>query len=163
MKIRFNQDNLKHYMIKCIELAKKFPPKIRPPYVGALVLSRNCEVVGEGYKKFVEHTKLVIHAERMALNYAGNLAKKGCLITTLEPCIRANRNQIFSSCSELIVESGIDTVVIALLDYSPSVISSGQGINFLKERGIKVIRYGGLNETIERELMLCRYRSNFSA
>ncbi|MBI1970060.1 hypothetical protein HYS48_05175 [Candidatus Woesearchaeota archaeon] len=147
------EDILKKYMLRCIELAKQAPDSVGKPYVGALVLSRDgATIVGEGYRTLVEHTNYLLHAERMALEQAGQAAKGGALITTLEPCVRIKPTQIFACCAELIVERGIETVIIGMLGGSPSM-SMGSGIAYLKAHGIVVRRYRALNSNIQAELM----------
>jgi len=140
------------YMGECIDLGLQVPYGIRRPYVGSLVINKGV-VLGRGYRSFVDSTSLLIHAERMALNEAGDLAKGALLFTTLEPCVRVKgRNQIFSSCSELIVESGIDTVIFALIDRTVSCHKES-GEEYLRRNGVYVKRYTDLNDLIIKELM----------
>jgi diaminohydroxyphosphoribosylaminopyrimidine deaminase/5-amino-6-(5-phosphoribosylamino)uracil reductase len=147
-----NSEQLRVYMARCIQLASQAPDGLRKPHVGAIVLSSDLEPVGEGYRTFLDKTKLVLHAERMALDQAGDLAKEGYLITTLEPCIRLSKYQIFASCTEIIVERGIHTVVLGLTDANPQ-FSSYKGIQWLQDKGIKVRRYRALNHDICDKLM----------
>lgn len=148
----FYEHELKRYMERCIELARQCDHDVWKPHVGSLVVSREREIVGEGHKTLLENTSYVMHAERIALDRAGGLAKGSYLFTTLEPCVRVRNSQVFCSCCKLIVEKGIDTVIIGLADNSPSV-NSGQGIHYLKEHGVNVKRYSLLNAVIENELM----------
>lgn len=152
-----SDDSLGYYMRRAIKLAKQSPFGIRKPFVGALVISDSSILVGEGCKTLLDGTNLTVHAERIALDNAGNFAKGGYLISTLEPCIRARDNQIFRPCAELTVERGIHTVVIGLTDNSPA-FDGKSGTEYLMERGIEVIVYGALNSRIADELMPRQYR-----
>ena len=145
------------HMLRCIDLALQAPPRIARPYVGAVVISPEGRVIGEGYKKFIDATFLTIHAERIAVDNAGYDSRGGALVTTLEPCVKkrrtlGRRSQIFSSCCDLIIENGIVRVVIGLMDKS-DIVNSGKGFHRLDSNGIEVIRYTGLNDLIREKLM----------
>ncbi len=128
------------YMSRCINLAVRAPLEMRQPLVGALIVNRRGIIIGEGYRHFLAGSKMVVHAERDALGKVQPEDSMGaCLFTTLEPCINVRRNQVLCSCSELIVERGIDTVVYGVPDNSPSV-SQNAGINYLRDHGINVYR-----------------------
>src|SRR3989344_1782226 len=98
-----SQEELHNYMLGCIELAKRAPNGLKKPYVGAVVVSTDGKIIGEGYKSFVEGTKLTIHAERMALNQTEPDFRGSYLITTLEPCVPKECSQIFPACTDLII------------------------------------------------------------
>jgi len=141
------------YMTYCIELAKQAEGIIPRPHVGAVVLAEDGEIIGEGYKSFIDGTKFTIHAEKMAIENTEDSDKKPFhLITTLEPCIRKSKNQLFSSSCELIVERGIKNVIFGLNDNSATVYN-GKGMRFLRKNGIDVFNYEGLSSQIEEELM----------
>ena len=158
MAIKLDEYNLERYMYGCIELAKEKDISIGKPDVGAVVVSSDGEILGEGYKKFIDFTSMLLHAERVALDAAGDATRGSYLFTTLEPCIRVTRQQVMKSCCELIVERGIDTVVVGLLDVSPWVHPES-GIHYLRQNGIDVIRYDGLNHIIMNVLMGKGYRA----
>ncbi len=105
------EDNYKDLMEECIAIAKKSPFGIGRPYVGSLVLDNAFNIVGRGYKQYVYGTRMLIHAERVALDEANEKARDATIITTLEPCGKIRRSQIFKSCSELIIERGVKKVV----------------------------------------------------
>ena len=148
----FDRQDLKKYMERCIDLAKQRPPGIRKPYVGAVVISNDGGIISEGYKSFVRSTNLLYHAERMALDNARGDIARSILITSLEPCINIKEDQLFKSCCDLLIERGIETVVIGLADSSPSV-HDGMGINYLRSHGIKTTYYRNLSSIIEKELI----------
>lgn len=114
---------------KCIELAKNGAGKVSPnPLVGAVVIDKNNNIIGEGFhKKYGE-----AHAEVNALNQAGDEAKGGTLFVSLEPCSHYGKTP---PCVDLIIERGIKKVVIAMLDPNPKV----DGIKKLQDANIEVI------------------------
>ena len=89
------------------------------PLVGALVIDKEGKLIGEGFHPCAGEP----HAEVFALEQAGKKAKGGTLIVTLEPCCHFGRTP---PCTELIINSGIKRVVIALED--PDLRVSGKGI-----------------------------------
>lgn len=159
MSREFEEYEMRAYMGRCIQLAVKASFDVGKPLVGALVLSKDGRVVGEGYKDFIDSSRLIVHAERMAISLAGDYTKGGSLFTTLEPCIKVSKSQILRPCSELIVSSNIDTVVIALEDRSYKV-NKKRGINYLIEHGVNVKMYKGLNHLIIEHLMHPFYRKS---
>ena len=99
------------------------------PAVGA-VIERDGLVVGLG------HTQQpgLEHAEIMALNQAGEMARGATLYVTLEPCCHHGRTP---PCTEAIIKAGVSEVNIAVADPNPKV--SGNGIECLKAAGIKTV------------------------
>ena len=147
--------DLNDLMLKCIELAKQANNNNYKPLVGAIVVTPNGMIRGQGYRYYIgKGLNMIMHAERAALDSAIGYAPGSCLITTLEPCVRVTRKQLFSSCSELIVERGIDTVVYGLLDKS-ACFNASAGVNYLYQHGINVKRFNNeaIQELIIKELM----------
>lgn len=144
----FSNKDLERYMKMCIRLARETSKEIRKPLVGSLVLSKEGKIVGVGSKSMLGNTSFLIHAERNAIMYAGELARGGTLFTTLEPCVKVKEYQVFKPCAELIVDSGIETVVMAIEDNSPSIFS-GAGLIYLRKRRLEVILYDKLNHAQE--------------
>jgi diaminohydroxyphosphoribosylaminopyrimidine deaminase/5-amino-6-(5-phosphoribosylamino)uracil reductase len=96
--------------------------------VGAVVV-RGDGIVGRGF-----HTwDGLKHAEIIALEEAGNLARGATLYVTLEPCSHTGRTP---PCVDAIVAAGISKVVAASHDPNPLV--SGQGFAGLIRAGIAV-------------------------
>jgi len=110
------------------------------PLVGAVVVS-NGRVVGRGYHACCGEP----HAERVALDEAGELARGATLYVTLEPCSVHGRTP---PCTEAIVGAGVSRVVAPLRDPNPDV--NGSGFRTLRARGIEV-DVGLLEERAERE------------
>ena len=99
------------------------------PNVGCVIVS-NGRVAGRGVTAAGGRP----HAEAVALAQAGNAAKGATLYTTLEPCAHASERG--PTCSDLIVESGIARVVIAVRDPDPR--TDGNGAARLRRAGVEV-------------------------
>ncbi len=76
------------------------------------------------------------HAERVALQQAGEFARGATLYVTLEPCNRHSRTGFGPSCTDQIIGSGISRVVMAARD--PSPFADGKGVQRLRQAGIEV-------------------------
>ena len=120
---------MKQYMQQAIQLAKSADGQTGVnPLVGA-VLVKDGRVVGLGV-----HLKAgEPHAEVHAIKMAGAAAYGATLYVTLEPCSHHGKTP---PCADLIVESGVKRVVIAMKDPNPLV--AGKGIMRLKSAGIEV-------------------------
>ena len=99
------------------------------PRVGAVVLDREGEVIGEGAHAGPGHP----HAEAVALAKAGAATRGGTVIVTLEPCTFFGRTP---PCVDALVKAGVARVVVGAVD--PDVRVAGQGIASLRRRGIEV-------------------------
>ncbi len=119
-------------MERAIELAQLGMGYTSPnPMVGAVIVDKKGEIVGEGY-----HQKVgTAHAEIHALNEAGILTKGSTLYVNLEPCAHYGRTP---PCTEAIIRAGINQVVVAMEDPNPLV--GGKGIAYLEQHGIKVVK-----------------------
>jgi diaminohydroxyphosphoribosylaminopyrimidine deaminase / 5-amino-6-(5-phosphoribosylamino)uracil reductase len=99
------------------------------PMVGAVVVSRDGIIVGQG-----RHPKAgEAHAEVFALDEAGPRARGGTLFVTLEPCCHYGRT---APCTRRVIASGVSRVVVAMKDPNPLV--NGQGIAELRAAGLQV-------------------------
>jgi diaminohydroxyphosphoribosylaminopyrimidine deaminase / 5-amino-6-(5-phosphoribosylamino)uracil reductase len=126
------------YALSLAELARGYTSP--NPAVGAVIV-RDGIVVGLG------HTQQpgLEHAEIMALNQAGDMAKGATMYVTLEPCCHHGRTP---PCTDAIIEAGIYEAHIAVADPNPVV--AGKGIQKLEEAGIKT--YMGEYEEKAREI-----------
>lgn len=117
-------------MARALELARQADYATSPnPMVGAVVLDAAGQVVGEGYHVAPGQP----HAERVALERAGERARGGAIYSSLEPCRHQGRTP---PCTEAIIAAGIQRVVAAILD--PDLHVSGQGAQALQQAGIEV-------------------------
>ncbi len=74
------------------------------------------------------------HAEEIALDVAGELARGAEAYVTLEPC--GARTSGAASCAERLARSGVERVYIACSD--PSPMASGRGVETLLGAGVTV-------------------------
>ena len=119
------------WMRRALALAALADGRTSPnPLVGAVVLDQQGCLVGEGFHARVGES----HAEVGALAQAGDRAKGGTLVVTLEPCCHHGRTP---PCSEAVLRAGITRVVIALEDPDPRV--AGGGMAQLRAAGLEVI------------------------
>lgn len=108
------------------------------PAVGALVLSEGM-VVGQA----ATEASPGLHAERGALEVAGELARDADLYVTLEPC---KHYGLTPPCTQAIIEAGISRVFMSVRD--PNPVSQG-GREELLEAGIEVVTGGGVEEATD--------------
>ena len=104
------------------------------PAVGALVLS-NGMIVGQA----ATEASPGLHAERGALEAAGEQARDADLYVTLEPC---NHYGLTPPCTKAIIKAGISRVFIAVRDPNPA---SQGGREELLEAGIDVVMGDGMD------------------
>ena len=118
------------YMARALFHAARGRGRTSPnPVVGAVVVSAEGVVVGQGYHEKAGEA----HAEVRALDVAGHHARGGTLYCTLEPCTHTGRT---GPCGRRIAEAGIARVVAAIEDPNPLV--RGRGFDYLRGRGIRV-------------------------
>lgn len=119
------------WMQRALQLAALGTGHTSPnPLVGAVVLDAGGRLVGEGYHARAGSP----HAEVGALAQAGERARGGTLVVTLEPCCHHGRTP---PCSQAVIAAGIARVVLAMADPNPRV--AGGGIAELRAAGIEVI------------------------
>lgn len=97
------------------------------PPVGAVVLDRDGQVVGEGATQPVGGP----HAEVVALTQAGERARGGTLVVTLEPCRHTGRT---GPCTTAIASAGIARVEFACPD---PTARAGGGADVLRAAGVR--------------------------
>lgn len=112
-----------------LELAGSHRPHPNPR-VGAIVFDRTGQVAAVG----AHDGPGTPHAERIALDRAGSRAVGGTLLVTLEPC---THHGMTPPCTDAVVGSGIERVLVGAIDPDPRV--SGGGIRALREAGIAVV------------------------
>ena len=119
------------WMRRALQLAALAEGRTSPnPLVGAVVLDADGRLVGEGFHARAGQP----HAEPGALAQAGEAARGGTIVVTLEPCCHHGRTP---PCTEAILRAGILRVVVALTDPDPRV--AGGGLQRLRDAGLEVI------------------------
>ncbi len=86
------------------------------------------------------------HAERVALDAAGEDARGATAFVTLEPCGHHGRTP---PCADALIDSGVDRVVVAIEDPDPLV--AGEGVELLREAGVSV-DVGERTDEVEAQL-----------
>ncbi|MDP1956449.1 MAG: bifunctional diaminohydroxyphosphoribosylaminopyrimidine deaminase/5-amino-6-(5-phosphoribosylamino)uracil reductase RibD [Polaromonas sp.] len=113
------------------------------PRVGAVIMTGNGEVIGQGH---TQHTGGP-HAEIMALRDAaaqGHDVHGATAWVTLEPCSHHGRT---GPCCDALIAAGIKKVVASIADPNPLV--SGQGFERLRAAGVEVEVGPGAQESRE--------------
>lgn len=125
------------------ELASTVAGRTSPnPPVGAVILAADGRLVGQG----VTQPHGFEHAEVMALAAAGEHARGGTAVVTLEPC---NHTGQTGACTEALLAAGISRVVYAADD--PNPVAAG-GAERLRGAGVQVV--GGVEVSLVSEAAL---------
>ena len=125
------------YMARALFHAARGRGRTSPnPMVGAVVVSPDGVVVGQGY----HHRAGEAHAEVVALAEAGDRARGATMYCTLEPCAHHGRTP---PCASRIVEAGIVRLIASVEDPNPLV--HGRGFDYIRNHGVAVeMGEGGL-------------------
>jgi diaminohydroxyphosphoribosylaminopyrimidine deaminase/5-amino-6-(5-phosphoribosylamino)uracil reductase len=116
-------------MRRAVELSLRGLGSTSPnPIVGCVVLDAHGEPVGEGWHEVAGGP----HAEVNALAAAGDRARGGTAVVTLEPCNHVGRT---GPCSQALLEAGVAHVVYAVAD--PGAEAGGGGAA-LAAAGVRV-------------------------
>ena len=101
------------------------------PRVGAVILDAHGNIIAEGFHARPGEP----HAERAALAALGSPPPPGStMVVTLEPCAHHGRTP---PCTEAILESRIERVVVGAVDPDPR--NRGVGIEILRDSGVEVV------------------------
>jgi len=130
------------WMQRALQLAALGSGRTSPnPMVGCVILSAGGELVGEGFHARAGRP----HAEVGALRQAGERARGGTAVVSLEPCCHHGRTP---PCSQALIAAGVARVVVAMSDPDPRV--AGRGLAELRAAGLEVI--SGIAEEEARSL-----------
>ncbi|MEH1013360.1 bifunctional diaminohydroxyphosphoribosylaminopyrimidine deaminase/5-amino-6-(5-phosphoribosylamino)uracil reductase RibD [Micromonospora sp. CPCC 206060] len=99
------------------------------PVVGCVLLDPAGKIVGEGFHAYAGGP----HAEIVALAQAGERARGGTAVVTLEPCNHTGRT---GPCTSALIQAGVARVVLAVTD--PNPVAAGGAAN-LRAAGIEVV------------------------
>ncbi len=128
--VHLSAERKNELMAEALSLAARAEGMTSPnPLVGAVVLDSGAEVVGRGWHRKAGEP----HAEVLALQEAGDRARGGVLILTLEPCSHQGRTP---PCAPFVVDAGVSHVIAAVSDPNPQV--SGKGFAHLRAHGVGV-------------------------
>ncbi|GGV63512.1 riboflavin biosynthesis protein RibD [Streptomyces thermoviolaceus subsp. apingens] len=137
-------------MRRAVRLAATAAGRTSPnPVVGCVILGADGTAVGEGFHRGAGQP----HAEVEALAAAGDRARGGTAVVTLEPCAHHGRT---GPCAEALLRAGIARVVYAVPDPNPTAAG---GARRLLDGGVEVVG-GVLRAEAERgnELWLTAQR-----
>jgi diaminohydroxyphosphoribosylaminopyrimidine deaminase/5-amino-6-(5-phosphoribosylamino)uracil reductase len=116
-------------MRRAVELAARGLGTTHPnPVVGCVVLDVLGRTVGEGFHAVAGGP----HAEVAALAEAGERARGGTAVVTLEPCNHTGRT---GPCAQALLDAGIARVIIAVDDPDPQAAG---GAGTLRAAGVQV-------------------------
>lgn len=127
------EEQHRKYMRRALELATKgFPWAFPNPMVGAVIVSPDGSIIGEGYHRKCGGP----HAEVNAISSIDNpeLLKDSTMYVTLEPCAHTGRT---GPCARLIIDKEIPNVVVGCRD--PFAKVDGKGIEMLLDAGVNVM------------------------
>jgi diaminohydroxyphosphoribosylaminopyrimidine deaminase/5-amino-6-(5-phosphoribosylamino)uracil reductase len=117
-------------MLRAIELAGQALGRTSPnPVVGAVLLDAAGNVIGEGKHEQAGRP----HAEVVALQAAGERARGGTMVVTLEPCTHTGRT---GPCVEALRAAGVARVVVGVRDPDPPAAG---GAGALRAAGVEVV------------------------
>jgi diaminohydroxyphosphoribosylaminopyrimidine deaminase/5-amino-6-(5-phosphoribosylamino)uracil reductase len=118
------------FLRQALELAARGQGLASPnPLVGAVIVDERGRIVGSGTHIFSE----LKHAEVLAIEQAGPLARGNTLYLNLEPCSHIGRT---GPCADAVIAAGIARVVCCMEDPNPLV--AGKGFEKLRAAGIEV-------------------------
>jgi diaminohydroxyphosphoribosylaminopyrimidine deaminase/5-amino-6-(5-phosphoribosylamino)uracil reductase len=118
------------FLRQALELAARGLGLASPnPMVGAVIVDERGRIVGSGTHYYAD----VKHAEVLAIEQAGPLARGNTLYLNLEPCSHTGRT---SPCADAVIEAGLARVVCCMEDPNPLV--AGKGFEKLRAAGIEV-------------------------
>ena len=146
-------DAVRRAMAEAVGLAARGRFRVEPnPLVGAVVLDADGNVAGRGF-----HAKWGgPHAEIAALNEAGERARGGTLVVTLEPCAHTGKKT--PPCTPRVIASGVARVVAGAADPNPE--TTGRAAGILAAAGI-AFECGVMRETCEP--LIARHARNLTS
>jgi diaminohydroxyphosphoribosylaminopyrimidine deaminase/5-amino-6-(5-phosphoribosylamino)uracil reductase len=128
---RRREDDL-YFLDLTLALAAKGEGQVKPnPLVGAVVVKDGI-IVGQGFHRYDG----VKHAEVLALEAAGELAKGATVYVNLEPCCHRGGGKRTPPCCDALIAARVKRVVCCITDPNPRV--NGIGVSMLREAGIAV-------------------------
>ncbi|MFF0266874.1 deaminase [Kribbella sp. NPDC004536] len=134
----------RYWLMQAIDLSRSCPPSATAFCVGAVIVSREGQVMATGYSR---ETDPHDHAEEIALTKVATndpRLREATIYTSLEPCSkRASRPR---TCTELILAAGIPRVVLAWRE--PSIFVDCEGVELLTAANLEVIELPDLADEV---------------
>lgn len=122
------------YMTRCLQLAANGRQNAKPnPMVGAVIVSEDGRIIGEGYHVRCGEGHAEVNAFASVKKQDEVLLPQSTLYVSLEPCSHYGKTP---PCADLIVSKGVKRVVVGCID--PFAKVSGRGIQRLRDAGISV-------------------------
>ena len=122
------------YMRRCIQLAKNGQQNAKPnPMVGAVIVSRDGRIIGEGYHVRCGEGHAEVNAFASVSADDEQLLPEATIYVSLEPCSHYGKTP---PCADLIIKKGVKRVVVGCID--PFAEVQGRGIQKLRDAGITV-------------------------
>jgi diaminohydroxyphosphoribosylaminopyrimidine deaminase/5-amino-6-(5-phosphoribosylamino)uracil reductase len=127
-----NKLSVEDAMNRALELALLGKAQGVNPQVGAVILSIDGEVIGEGYHQGSGTRHAEVVALEQALGGKSKLDSGATAVVTLEPCNHTGKT---GPCAKALIEAGVSKVIFASSD--PGAVSGG-GRKTLEAAGIEV-------------------------
>lgn len=122
------------FMRRAIELAANGLGEVKSnPMVGAVIVSPNGDIIGEGYHRRYGEAHAEVNAVNSVSHNHRHLLPDSTIYVTLEPCSHYGKTP---PCSKLLIDVGIRNVVVAARDPFEKV--DGRGLEMLRQHGCNV-------------------------
>lgn len=122
------------YMRRCIQLAAGGQQNAKPnPMVGAVIVSADGRIIGEGYHVHCGEGHAEVNAFASVRSEDEPLLGESTIYVSLEPCSHYGKTP---PCADLIIKKGVRRVVVGCIDEFAEV--QGRGIRKLREAGIEI-------------------------
>ena len=122
------------YMRRCLQLARNGLQNAKPnPMVGAVIVSRDGRIIGEGYHVRCGQGHAEVNAFASVKPEDEGLLPSATMYVSLEPCAHYGRTP---PCADLIVRKGVRRVVVGCID--PFAKVQGLGVKKLQDAGVDV-------------------------
>lgn len=122
------------YMRRCLQLARNGRQHAKPnPMVGAVILSADGRIIGEGYHLCCGGAHAEVNAFASVRPEDERLLPGATVYVSLEPCSHWGKTP---PCADLIVKKGVCRVVCGCID--PFAEVRGRGVRRIREAGIEV-------------------------
>lgn len=122
------------YMRRCLQLARNGQLLAKPnPMVGAVIVSKEGRIVGEGYHVRCGEGHAEVNAFASVRKEDEHLLHEATIYVSLEPCSHHGKTP---PCADLIISKGVRRVVCGCID--PFAEVQGRGVRKIREAGIEV-------------------------